>query len=43
LEIARAGEQIGELRHLDHQERVVVAIVARPHRIDLGPFIAKRA
>jgi hypothetical protein len=43
LEIARAREQIGELRHLDHQERVVVAIVARPHRIDLGPFIAKRA
>jgi hypothetical protein len=43
LEIARAGEQIGELCHLDHEERVVIAIVARPHGIDLGPFIAKRA
>ena len=43
LEIARAGEQIGELCHLDHEEGVVIAIVARPHGIDLGPFIAKRA
>ena len=43
LEIARAGEQIGELRDLDHEERVVIAIVASPHRVDLGPFVAKRA
>jgi hypothetical protein len=43
LEIARAGEQIGELRHLDHEEWVVIAIIARAHRIDLGSFVAKRA
>jgi hypothetical protein len=42
LEIAGLGEEIGDLRHLDHEERMVITVVARPNRVDLPPFIANR-
>ena len=43
LQVWRLEREIRGLRDLDHQQRVVVKIMSRPHRIDLGPFVADGA